>query len=219
MVNIGELEIIAVENSLISKKEEILARELKKVANIELKKAKSRENLMQRMLEFSNARKKLAEKNLEVIERKIKNKDILKIPEVVLNNEKEYSMYNDRVAKIQNKTAKIHKRIANIEKEIAEERIKLANRKMELSNERKQLAKSQISYIKKVKKSNPKDKISDAQNLYLNKQKDVESARKKVMKKITDIKNKENNLASLKGELSSALNELEKIKHSNISLG
>jgi len=190
MVNIGDLEILAVENSIISKKEGLLAKELKKAVKIELKKAKARENLMQRMLESSNIRKKLVEKNREIIDRKIKNKDILHIPDVVLNNEKDYAIYNERTAQIQNKSAKIHKKIANLEREIAEERIKFANRKIDLSNERKQLSKSQFSYIKKVKKSSSKDKIVDAQNLYLNKQKDVEQARIRVMKKLSDIKKK-----------------------------
>lgn len=39
MVNIGELEILAAENSIISKKEEVQARDLKKIAKMELKKA------------------------------------------------------------------------------------------------------------------------------------------------------------------------------------
>ncbi|MFX1343666.1 MAG: hypothetical protein ACFFBC_05480 [Promethearchaeota archaeon] len=218
MVNIGELEILAVENSIISKKEGILARELKKAVKIELKKVKARENLMQRMLESSNIRKKLVEKNREIIDRKIKNKAILHIPDAVLNNEKDYTIYNERIAQIQNKSAKIHKKIADLEREISEERIKFANRKIDLSNERKQLSKFQFSYIKKVKKSSSKDKIADTQNLYINKQKEVEHARMRVMKKLNDIKKKENKLAIYKGELSATLNELEKIKHNNIPL-
>jgi hypothetical protein len=38
------------------------------------------------------------------------------------------------------------------------------------------------------------------------------------MKKLSDIKKKENKLATFKGELSLTLNELEKIKHNNIPL-
>jgi len=216
MVNIGELEILAVENSLISKKEEIFARELKRVAKVELKKSRARENLMERILESSNIKKKMAEKNYEIIDHKIKKKDILQIPDVVLKNGKDYANYNERVARLQNDIAKIHKRIADVETEIADDRIKLANRKIELAQERKELSKSQFSYIKKVKKSIPKDKISKAQDLYLNKQKEVEHARNRVMKKINDIKKKENNLASLKGQLSSTLNDVEKIKHKDI---
>lgn len=41
--------------------------------------------------------------------------------------------------------------------------------------------------------------ILDAINLYLNKQKDLENARDRVMKKLNNIKKKENNIASLKG--------------------
>lgn len=216
MVNIEELEIIAVENSVISKKEEILARELKKVANIELKKARARELLMERMLESSNIKKKLAEKNHEIIERKMRNKDILQIPDVVLNNEKDYVVYNERIAKIQSSIAEIHKRIANLEREIAEERIKFANRRMELSKQRKELSKSQFSYIKKIKKSSPKDKILYAHDLWLNKQNDLESRRNRVMNKLSDIKKKENKIATLKIELSSMLRDFEKIKHISI---
>ncbi|MFX1428495.1 MAG: hypothetical protein ACFFBE_18730, partial [Promethearchaeota archaeon] len=107
MVNIGELEILAVENSVISKKEEIYARELKKVAMIELKKAKAREILTERILESSNIKKQMAEKNQEIIDRKIKNKDLLHIPDIVLDNEKNYAIYNEKVARIQNSVATI----------------------------------------------------------------------------------------------------------------
>ncbi|MFW9876251.1 MAG: hypothetical protein ACFFG0_24375 [Candidatus Thorarchaeota archaeon] len=95
-------------------------------------------------MESSNIRKWLVEKNREDIDRKIKNKDIIHPFDAVLNNEKDYEVYYERIARIQNKTAKIHKKIGNLERELAEERIKLENGKIDLSNERKEFSKSQF---------------------------------------------------------------------------
>ena len=81
MEKLSDIELRAIENSIIGKKEVIFANELKRLAKEELKEAEKREMLMQTQLSVANIREEIAEQNRKIVEQKIKSKHLLCVPE------------------------------------------------------------------------------------------------------------------------------------------
>jgi len=122
MENINELELRAYENSIIAKKELVFANELKKMAKQELKRAKIREISSLRDLEIAQIREELAKTNRKIVEKKSKSKELLKVPDIILKSENEFTTFNEKLAVLQKEIAGINKEIGKLERKIAEHR-------------------------------------------------------------------------------------------------
>ncbi|MFX1313283.1 MAG: hypothetical protein ACFFHD_11815, partial [Promethearchaeota archaeon] len=84
MEKIFNLNLKAQENLIIAKKEKLVALELKKLAKNLLKKAKSREQFVEKEINLAQIRKKLVDSNEKLLENKIKSREILKFTEDVI---------------------------------------------------------------------------------------------------------------------------------------
>ncbi|MBY8983983.1 MAG: hypothetical protein KGD65_02845 [Candidatus Lokiarchaeota archaeon] len=212
MENIENLEIAANKNLDIAESEKILAKEFKLAIKLEQKRAKARETLVKNEIELAQIRERLAEKSNHLVKNKETVKDILKFSENNLKIEKDYAIYNEKVAETQRNIAEVQRKIAHLERDIAGDEFKITNEKLNVAKERETLGKKQIAYIKLVKNNAPEEKITKAEKTYIEQQEKLYETMKSVVKKSTSIRRKEDGLADLKKALSEKLAEREKVR-------
>ncbi len=213
MENISDIELRAFENSSIGKKEIFFANELKRMAKEELKKAEKREALMQSQLSVAKIREDLAEQNKKLVEHKLKSKHLIQASDVVLKHDQEFTVYHEKMAKIQREIAKIHKEVAQQERKVAERRIDLAKEKIDLGKKRISISKKQKAFVKAIKAIKKDEKIKDIKSQYENEQKELNDARNDILEIEKDIRKNTNKIADLKGTLALKLTESEKIRY------
>ncbi len=213
MENISDIELRAFENSIVGKKEISFANELKRMAKEELKKAEKREALIQSQLLVAKIREDLAEQNKKLVEHKLKSKHLIQASDVVLKHDQEFTVYHEKMAKIQREIAKIHKEIAQQERIIAEKRIDLAKEKIDLGKKRISISKKQKAFVKAIKAIKKDEKIKDITSQYENEQKELNDARNDILEIEKDIRKNANKIADLKGTLALKLTESGKIRY------
>ncbi|MFX0021809.1 MAG: hypothetical protein ACFE9S_05750 [Candidatus Hermodarchaeota archaeon] len=212
MEEINKFEKIAEENANLARIERDTASEMKSLAKQSVKRAKAREMLARNELEVAKVRERLADKSKKLVERKEKMKDYLKIGEDILKAERIQTQYNQNVAEIQTEIAEIQKEIAKIEKDITEIKVKIANKKLDEAKERGNLANKIRDYVKLMNANAPSDKISRAEEAYLNVQKLLTKLETDALELNKNIVKKQNKLADLKKDHSDKLAEREKIR-------
>ena len=215
MKNLENLERKAQQNQKLAQNENEFAKNLKLEAKSELKRAKIRQKLFLQEMEIAMIRETLAEKKFALVKRKkkIKDEELLKIPDEELRHESDYANYYKELAKNSSDIAIIHKKTASEAEKIARLKINLANDKMTLAHERNNLAKKQLQYIKLARGNASENKITNAEQKYKDQGERVWKFRDKIIKKENQMKSNENELANLKKQLSIKLSEREKIKH------
>lgn len=87
----------AIANEYIAKNEKLIAADSKKIAKAEKSRAKVRESLSKKELELAKIREELAEKTKKLIEKKVKNAKTLKLSDEVLNRERDFAAYNEKL--------------------------------------------------------------------------------------------------------------------------
>jgi len=213
MENISDIELRAFENSIIGKKEISFANELKRMAKEELKKAEKREEFMRSKLSVAKIREDLAEQNKKLVDHKLKSKHLIQASEVALKHDQEFTVFNEKMAKLQREIANIHKEIAQQERKVAERRIDLAKEKIDLGKKRISISKKQLAFVKAIKAIKKDDKIRDIKSSYENEQKELNDARNDTLEIEKDIRKNVNKIADLKGKLALKLTESEKIRY------
>ena len=215
MTDINEIEAIAHENLDLAKYQKNLAIDLQRMSKLELDRAKARNNLMKKEIDTAKARLEVAETNRVIVDKKIDHNksNTLRFSDDELNHEKEYSDYNEKIAKIQIKIAELGQQISEVERDLASTNQELANAKMNLAKVVEKLSKDQFKYVKLCKEGASDQKIENAKKEYENQESLVEEEKKAVMQIHADIRQKENNLTDLKKQQSELLLERDKIRH------
>ncbi|MFX0103070.1 MAG: hypothetical protein ACFFCS_26120 [Candidatus Hodarchaeota archaeon] len=215
MSEIEKLNELGRENMLLAEGELAAAKQLKKVAKSQVKKAKARKGLMDAELDIAKVREDLAVNLKKVTKKKEKltSDGLLEVAGEVLKNEQKDAEYNEKIAKIQKKAAKANEKIAKQDVALSEESKKLANLITQAAKARKLLGKKQLSYVNSKKNDAPEEKITTAMNSYLEQRKKLQGIQKNIVAQKGLIRDKENQLGDMRKELSSILSELEKIRH------
>lgn len=197
---------------IIAQQEKEVAIIEKKISNEEVNRARARIRLAQNQEKLAELSLKLKEKNLILIENKIKNMKLLKFLEEQLDKEKRLALYDENIAKAQLKMADIHKKIAGVERIIASLRMKIAGDKIRISNERGKLGKKMLVYVKAVRSGSQEQKIRKLESNYQNQNNILNEAKKKIIDKKEAIKNKQIKLSHLKKELAEIISDRAKIR-------
>ncbi|MFX1345962.1 MAG: hypothetical protein ACFFAI_12705 [Promethearchaeota archaeon] len=206
MEKILKLNLKANENIIIAEKEKLVALELKKLAKNLLKKVKTREAFVEKEIKLAKIRKELVEKNNKVLENKIKSKEILKFPEEVIKNEKNFINYHEKAAENQLELAKNHKDIAQLEKKLAKSKIELANSKKDAAEKRIKIGKLQLKYLTVIQKKSP-EKAMSIKATYKQERKSLDDKLRELNKKEREIKIIQDDIANLTSRLSQAMLE------------
>ncbi|MFX0021811.1 MAG: hypothetical protein ACFE9S_05760 [Candidatus Hermodarchaeota archaeon] len=209
---VENIEIKAQNNLDIAEKEKLICRDSKTTAKQMLKSAKARENLAKNEIDLAKLKQRLAEKSKKLVESKMYVKDILEFSNNNLKNEEDYAIYNFHIAGIKKNNAEVQIRIAQLERQIAEEELKVINKKIHVAKERDLLGKKQFNYAKLLKITAASEKLTSAEEEFKIQQKKLNEAIKSVYKKSIQIREREDNLADLKKELSEILAQREKIR-------
>jgi len=121
MENLTRIEKEAQEHRKLAQHEKEVAQKLKISASVEIKKSKARETLMKIEYKLADIKKDLAEKRNILVKEKteIKKNQILDFSEEELKIEKDYAIYNEKIAKNQKEITNINEEILYL-KEIIE---------------------------------------------------------------------------------------------------
>jgi len=140
---------------------------------------------------------------------------LLKVPEKVLENEKQFTIFHERIAHLQRDLADLNKQVAKLERKIADRRIDLAKEKIDFAKKRLNISKSQFKFVKANKTKQAQVKIENLKNQYKSEQKELNEARNAILEIENDIRKKVNKTADLKAKTSIKLSEIEKIRYKN----
>ena len=212
MEEIDKLEKLSQTELDLAKRENIIAKELKKEAKQELKRAKIRENLVKSEYELAKIKDRLHQKTKKYIQKKIEIKEELGYSEKGLTIELNHAKFNERESELQKDIAEIHKKMARVEINLSEDRLKLVNIKLKVAKVRENLAKKQAIYVNLVKSSATKEKIGWAKETYLTISKDLKKTEKELADRNGEIMKKHNELSDCKKDLSLKLAEREKLR-------
>ncbi|MFX1502557.1 MAG: hypothetical protein ACFFDH_16465 [Promethearchaeota archaeon] len=182
----------------------MVALELKKLAIILLKKVKSRMKFVEKEIKLAQIRKELVENNEKLLQNKIKSKELLKFPEEVIRNERDFINYHEKVAENQLELAEHHEEIAKLEERLAKHKIILANSKRHLAEVRIKLGKLQLKYVKMIQKKKH-EKALIIKSSYKRKKNELNHHLRDVAEKEKDVKELQNALAILTTKFSQIL--------------
>ncbi|MFX1269909.1 MAG: hypothetical protein ACFFAK_18265 [Promethearchaeota archaeon] len=191
----------------LAKKEKILAKNLRS-------RTKARKSLIKKEVELAKIRKSLAEKNQELVNKRleISQEHIIDFPEKLLNHEKEYTIFNEKLSENLIELANLYLKVIKVEESIANERGKLADSRLKMARIREILAQEHYKYAKAVKAHANNEVIVKAEMDYLNKEKDLKKIYTHIEKDVEEIIKKKDELAEISKEISLKFAEREKIR-------
>ncbi|MFX1498462.1 MAG: hypothetical protein ACFFBH_13125 [Promethearchaeota archaeon] len=218
MKKIEDIERLAQHNQKLADHESQLAKKEKILSNKLKSRIKARRSLIKKEMEIANIRKALAEKNQELVNKRleISQEDIMDFPENLLNHEKEYALFNEKLAENLIELTNLYLEVIEIEALIATSREKLANNNLKMAKIRSVLAQQQYKYARTLKLQPDNEKVIKMEMDYLSKQKDLKKVYSHVEKDVKDLIEKKNKLAELSKKISLNLAVREKLRlHEN----
>ncbi len=159
---------------------------------------------VEKEIKLAQVRKKLVESNHKLLESKIKSKLLLKFPEEVIKNERDFINYHEKVADNQFELAQHHKEIARFEEKLAKSKLILAKSKIQAANIRIRLGKLQLKYIRAVQKKSP-EKAIVIKAFYKQEEKVLSHHLKELNEKEREVKTIQNDIMELTSRLSQTL--------------
>ncbi len=214
MKKVEQIERLAQHNQNLANHERQLAKKAKILAKNLRSRTKARKSLIKKEIELAKIRKSLAEKNQELVNKRleISQENIIDFPEKLLNHEKEYTIFNEKLSENLIELTKLYLKVIKVEESIAIERGKLADSRLKMARIRDILAQKQYKYAKAVKTHANNEEIVKAEMDYLNKEKDLKKIYTHIEKDVKEIIKKKDELAEISKEISLKFAEREKIR-------
>ncbi|MFW9771744.1 MAG: hypothetical protein ACFFEO_06210 [Candidatus Thorarchaeota archaeon] len=214
MKRIENIEKLAQHNQNLANHESELAKKEKHLAKKLKLRTKARKILIKKELEIAEIRKSLAKKNQELVNKKleISQENIINFPETLLKHEKDYTLFNEKLAENLIDLSKLSLKVTDLEEVIANKKEKLAENNLKIAKIRNILAKQQYKYAQALKSHPNNQEIVKMEMDYLNTEKDLKKIYNDRERDTKDLIKKKEELTDLSKKISLNLAERENIR-------